>query len=70
MVDADNGYLGAEHMIDNDVKAVFEKVEKSAQRLHEELQRRADPAKSTKPATTSDRQLSGPSKKTSGRASA
>ncbi len=70
MVDADNEYVGAEHMIDNEVKAVFEKVEKSKQCLHEEPKLRADPAKSTKPAKTSSRQLSGASKKTPGKASA
>jgi low affinity Fe/Cu permease len=53
-VDADNEYIGIEHLTDEELKEILEKVEENAHRLHQERARRA--GKSTKPATTSRRQ--------------
>ncbi|MEQ1609748.1 MAG: hypothetical protein ABL956_12380 [Hyphomonadaceae bacterium] len=40
MVDADNEYIGIEHLTDEELKAALKKVEENAQRLHEEPQSR------------------------------
>ena len=58
MVDADNEYIGIEHLTDEELKAILQKVEKNAERLHEERRRRAESGE-TKPAKTSARQSSG-----------
>lgn len=41
MVDADNEYIGIEHLSDRELKAILQKVEQNAHRLHEERHRRA-----------------------------
>jgi low affinity Fe/Cu permease len=41
MVDADNEYIGIEHLTDRELKEILRKVELNAHRLHEERQRRA-----------------------------
>lgn len=58
MVDADNEYIGIEHLTDEELRAILEKVEKNAERLHEERKRRTR-GDDTKPARTSKRQVSG-----------
>jgi low affinity Fe/Cu permease len=46
MVDADNEFIGIEHLTDRELKAILEKVEANATRLHKERERRAEkPAK-------------------------
>src|SRR5690242_4457884 len=40
MVDADNEYIGIEHLTDQELKAILQDVEKNAHRLHEERRRR------------------------------
>jgi hypothetical protein len=41
MVDADNEFIGIEHLTDQELKAILKDVEKNAHRLHEERRRRA-----------------------------
>jgi len=41
MVDADNEYIGIEHLTDRELKEILRKVELNAHRLHDERQRRA-----------------------------
>lgn len=53
-VDADNEYIGIEHLTDEELKEILEKVEENAHKLHQERARRA--GKGTKPAITSKRQ--------------
>jgi low affinity Fe/Cu permease len=43
MVDADNEYIGIEHLTDRELKEILRKVELNAHRPHEERQRRASP---------------------------
>jgi low affinity Fe/Cu permease len=43
MVDADNEFIGIEHLTDKELKAILEKVEQNAHRLHEERSRRKSP---------------------------
>jgi len=40
MVDADNEFIGIEHLTDKELKEILMKVEQNAHRLHEERQRR------------------------------
>ena len=40
MVDADNEFIGIEHLTDKELKAILEKVEENATRLHVERLRR------------------------------
>ena len=40
MVDADNEYIGIEHLTDHELKAILRKVEENAQRLHREREKR------------------------------
>ena len=40
MVDADNKFIGIEHMTDEELKAILEEVEKNARDLHQERKRR------------------------------
>ena len=48
MVDADNEFIGIEHLTDRELKEILEKVEANATRLHKERQRRAEkPPKET-----------------------
>ncbi len=42
MVDADNEFIGIEHLTDRELKAILRRVEQNAHRLHEERHRRAD----------------------------
>lgn len=58
MVDADNEYIGIEHLTDEELRVILQKVEKNAERLHEERKRRTKGGE-TKPARTSKRQSSG-----------
>ena len=58
MINADNEYIGIEHLTDEELRVILQEVEKNAQRLHEERRRRADDG-DTKPARTSKRQASG-----------
>ena len=64
MVDADNEYIGIEHLTDEELKGILEQVEKNAHRLQEERRRRGGDSK--KPATTSKRQSSERSKTKAG----
>lgn len=41
-VDADNEYIGIEHLTDEELKGILAKVERNAHRLHEERKRRGD----------------------------
>jgi low affinity Fe/Cu permease len=41
MVDADNEFIGIEHLTDKELKEILMKVEENAHRLHEERVRRA-----------------------------
>jgi low affinity Fe/Cu permease len=41
MVDADNEYIGIEHLTDMELKAILRKVEQNARRLHREREQRA-----------------------------
>jgi low affinity Fe/Cu permease len=60
MVNADNEFIGIEHLTDRELKAILEKVEKNAHRLHEERRRRDEQA----PARTSAGRSSGSPTKT------
>jgi low affinity Fe/Cu permease len=40
MVDADNEFIGIEHLTDKELKEILDKVEQNAHRLHEERMRR------------------------------
>lgn len=40
MVDADNKFIGIEHMTDEELKAILDEVEENAHQLHEERRRR------------------------------
>ncbi|HEV7693186.1 MAG TPA: low affinity iron permease family protein [Hyphomonadaceae bacterium] len=40
MVDADNEFIGIEHLTDEELKAILQDVEKNAHKLHEERKRR------------------------------
>jgi low affinity Fe/Cu permease len=40
MVDADNEYIGIEHLTDMELKAILQKVEQNARRLHREREQR------------------------------
>jgi low affinity Fe/Cu permease len=42
MVDADNKFIGIEHMTDEELKAILQEVEKNAHQLHEERRRREE----------------------------
>jgi low affinity Fe/Cu permease len=62
MVDADNEFIGIEHLTDEELKAILKKVEENAHRLHEERERRGAGASQDgdkKPARTSTRQSTG-----------
>ncbi len=50
MVDADNEFIGIEHLTDEELKEILEKVEKNAHRLHEERARRGSAPKRKQPA--------------------
>lgn len=56
MVDADNEYIGIEHLTDEELKQILEKVEQNAHKLHEERRRRGSEGGARKPAKTSKRQ--------------
>ena len=56
MVDADNEYIGIEHLTDEELKQVLAKVEENAHRLHEERRKRGNVGDAKKPAKTSARQ--------------
>jgi low affinity Fe/Cu permease len=45
MVDADNEFIGIEHLTDKELKAILEKVEQNARRLHGERSRRGSSSK-------------------------
>lgn len=64
MVNADNEYIGIEHLTDEELKEILKKVEENAEELHEERKRRQSGG-GTKPAMTSTRQAGG-SKKPAG----
>ncbi len=53
-IDADNEFIGIEHLTDQELRKILEKVEQNARRLHEERARRGGGG--TKPAKTSTRQ--------------
>ena len=53
MVDADNEYIGIEHLTDHELKAILVEVEKNAHRLHEERRRR-EKGGERKPGTGAD----------------
>ena len=55
MVDADNEFIGIEHLTDHELKAILERVEKNANRLHEERKRRGEKSPAKAPARTSAR---------------
>jgi low affinity Fe/Cu permease len=62
-VEADNESIGIEHLTDHELKAILEKVEKNAYRLHNERQRRGEGSPDKKPAKTSPRQSTGAARK-------
>jgi low affinity Fe/Cu permease len=41
MVDADNEYIGIEHLTDQELKVILERVEQNAERLHNERRSRS-----------------------------
>jgi low affinity Fe/Cu permease len=45
MVDADNEYIGIEHLTDQELKLILAKVEQNAERLHAERKRRGETPK-------------------------
>jgi low affinity Fe/Cu permease len=58
MVDADNEFIGIEHLTDHELKIILAKVEQNAHQLHQERVRRGGNAPKTSPAKTSARQQS------------
>jgi low affinity Fe/Cu permease len=58
MVDADNEYIGIEHLTDQELKLILERVEQNATRLHDERRRRVGRPKEASEKTPS-RQPSG-----------
>ncbi len=69
MVDADNEYIGIEHLTDEELKEILRKVEENAEKLHEERKRRQCSG-GTKPAKTSTRHACGSKKPTGAKAKA
>jgi len=53
MVDADNEYIGIEHLTDEELRKILAKVELDAHRLHEERGRRGDKSGGRPPAKIS-----------------
>src|SRR5437868_4775414 len=65
MVDADNEFIGIEHLTDEELKAILQDVEKNAHKLHAERKRREDkggraPAKSSAKDSSGDKDDNGP----------
>ena len=65
MVDADNEFIGIEHLTDQELKAILQDVEKNAHKLHEERKRREGkggkaPAKSSAKDAAGDKGDDGP----------
>ncbi len=56
VADADNEYIGIEHLTDQELKVILQKVEKNAHRLYEERQRRRGESDIKAPAKPSSRQ--------------
>jgi len=56
VADADNEYIGIEHLTDQELKVILQKVEENAHRLHEERQRRRGESDIKAPAKPSSRQ--------------
>ena len=50
MVDADNEFIGIEHLTDQELKVILEKVEENALRIHDERAKRGAMPKSKQPA--------------------
>jgi low affinity Fe/Cu permease len=63
MVDADNEFIGIEHLTDQELKVILEKVEQNATRLHDERRRRGAKSSDAAPTKTSARQSSGSTNK-------
>jgi low affinity Fe/Cu permease len=65
MVDADNEFIGIEHLTDEELKAILQDVEKNAHKLHEERKRREDkggkaPARPSAKDASGDKDDNGP----------
>jgi low affinity Fe/Cu permease len=48
MVDADNEFIGIEHLTDEELKIILAKVEENAERIHDERKRRGEGPKANR----------------------
>jgi low affinity Fe/Cu permease len=60
MVDADNEFIGIEHLTDHELKAILRKVEANATRLHKERERRSQKSSGAEKSVTESGKSSSP----------